>query len=82
MDVLVVQPAVGRAHEVLIFDVDEPLGLADGRGVGPRYGVVHGATLLRREGRLILQLKSAGKKSTMKIPLELRLNVYHTESSF
>lgn len=57
MNILIVQPAVGRAHEVLILDVDESLGLPDGRRVGSGDRVVHGATFLRREGGLVFQLK-------------------------
>ena len=63
VDVLVVQPSVGRAHEVLVLDVDEPLGLADGRRVGAGNRVVHGTALLRCEGSLVLQLKSGKLKA-------------------
>ena len=63
VDVLVVEPAVRRPHEVLVLHVDEPLGAPDGRRVGARDRVVHGATLLRRERGLVLQLKPAAQSS-------------------
>ena len=63
VDVLVVEPAVRRPHEVLVLHVDEPLGAPDGRRVGARDRVVHGAALLRRERGLVLQLKPAAQSS-------------------
>ena len=63
MDVLVVEPPVRRPHEVLVLHVDEPLGAPDGRRVGARDRVVHGAALLRRERGLVLQLKPAAQSS-------------------
>ena len=62
VDVLVVQPAVGRAHEVLVLDVDEVPRLADGRDVGARDRVLHRAALLRRERRLVLELEPEKKE--------------------
>ena len=63
VDVLVVEPPVRRPHEVLVLHVDEPLGAPDGRRVGARDRVVHGAALLRRERGLVLQLKPAAQSS-------------------
>ncbi len=58
MDILIVEPAVGRPHEVLVLDVDEPLGAPDGGREGPRDGVVHRAAFLCRKRSLVFKLKS------------------------
>ena len=52
----VIRKAWGQESN-LVLDVDEPLGSPDGRGEGPGDGVVDRAAFLRREGRLVFQLK-------------------------
>ena len=39
--ILVVKPAVGRSHKILIFDVNEPFGPSNGLRIGPHNGIVH-----------------------------------------
>ncbi len=46
---IVLQPGVGRAHKVLVLDVDEVLRVPDVLHVGLRDGGVHQAALLAVE---------------------------------
>ena len=57
MNVLVIHPPIRRTHEILIFDIDEALGPADGLGVRPHNGIIHRTALFGGEGGLVFQLE-------------------------
>ena len=48
-DVLVTAPHMGRAQEVLILNVEKPLGCSDHLDVAPQYGVLYRPALLSGE---------------------------------